>query len=213
MYDSCAHDRCTRLGSDAKGLVSEKQTSWAQLPLWLFEAHNGVNVRLVKEKAERDKRTATKQEELDALWPSKRECYACYNVNAKDSDDMPWNKTNVYKWMELEYGQRDANSANVMKELQALSVSAEKEAQKKQSRFKIANGSMLMVLCVVFALGAKVQRRHVTGRHKKSEATQLYSSGNKTLDVQNGDAFASIPSMKRALFSKVGMLSRVGRKS
>jgi thiol-disulfide isomerase/thioredoxin len=208
MYDSCAHDRCTRLESDAKGVVSEKQTSWAQLALWLFEAHNGVNVRLVKERAERDKRTATKQDELDALWPSKRECLACYSQSNKD-DEVQWNKTNVFKWLLLEYGQRDASSAELMRDLQALGLHATKEAKRKQSKFQIANGSVLMVLCVVFALGAKVQRRHMTGRHKKLEHS-AFNKSSKTVEL--GDALQRSPTKKRGVLSSVGILSRGNRK-
>ena len=43
-YDACGHDRCNRLTHDTHG---RGRTDWMQLPLWLFETHNGVNARYV----------------------------------------------------------------------------------------------------------------------------------------------------------------------
>jgi hypothetical protein len=40
-FDSCAHDRCTRLDNNATTM-----DQWRELPLWLVETHNSVNARL-----------------------------------------------------------------------------------------------------------------------------------------------------------------------
>jgi hypothetical protein len=168
MYDSCAHDRCTRLQADAKGLVKDKQPVWAQLSLWLFEAHNAVNVRLMKEKAGRENRETTLQDETDVLWPSKRDCLPCYKAN--NANEVKWNRTNVYKWLLLEYGQRDSNTGNLIKEMQDLTVAMEKKERRKLGRIEVTSGSALVAFFVVFVLGAKVRRRRATGRHKKVES-------------------------------------------
>jgi Erv1 / Alr family/Thioredoxin len=166
-YNSCAYDRCNRLKTDAKGVAKEEQKSWAQLPLWLFEVHNGVNLRLMKEKAERDKREPTLQDEIDVLWPPKRDCLPCWNADSEDGK-MSWNRTNVYKWLVVEYGHLDANAGNLKKELRALTAEAKNEKRKKR-RIEIASGTALVAFCAVVVLGAKVRRRRATGRHKKVE--------------------------------------------
>jgi len=68
-YDSCSFDRCNRLHNDA-----ETVTEWSQLPLWLFEVHNSVNVRLLKEKGERENWTPSHQDEVDKTWPRRIDC-------------------------------------------------------------------------------------------------------------------------------------------
>jgi len=40
-FDHCGHDRCDRLKEE----WSEREADWIQLPLWLYETHNAVNVR------------------------------------------------------------------------------------------------------------------------------------------------------------------------
>lgn len=206
MYDSCAHDRCKRLVNDANGLVKEKHTSWAQLPLWLFEAHNAVNVRLMKEKAERNKQTPSKQNELDVLWPSRQECFACYSDNMKD-DVVEWNKTNVYKWLSLEYGHRDAASVEIRKELMVLAANSDEAKKRKKTRLQIANASAIMAFLMVFVLGVKVRNRRVTGQHKKHERDLGKTSVHKKKD----DSLLSSPLKKRGTLNKASILDRIQR--
>lgn len=72
-YDSCELDRCNRL----KPIFIT--TAWNEFPLWLFEMHNAVNLRLLKEHAEEEKKLLTVEDERKALWPSDLECPGCYN--------------------------------------------------------------------------------------------------------------------------------------
>ena len=55
MYDNCGHDHCHRLKSEitmspADGSDSAFELA-SELALWLWEVHNSVNARLMKEAA------------------------------------------------------------------------------------------------------------------------------------------------------------------
>ena len=167
-FDSCAFDRCTRLEKDALGIAQNKQKAWVELPLWLFEVHNDVNVRLVQEKAKRENRVATKKEEAAALWPLKEECLPCYNADAKKSNTT-WEYKNLYKWLQLEYGQLDSSSGAIRKEVHDLTVQMQRKLGKENRRVKISFGSIFGGLCFFVYSCMKVRRRMVTGRHKKTE--------------------------------------------
>jgi len=93
-FDACAHDRCNRLHRDSYGL-----DDWIQFPIWLFETHNSVNVRLLREEFEREHLgVPTSSQENEKRWPSRRECPACWeNVDGAFSDMV------VYKYLRLEY--------------------------------------------------------------------------------------------------------------
>ena len=167
-FDACSFDRCTRLEKDVVGIAQNKQKAWAELPLWLFEVHNDVNVRLVKEKAEREGRKASKKEEMAALWPMKEECLPCYNNDAKQKN-ITWDYKNLYNWMQLEYGQLDSSSGALRKEIHDLTILTQLKLGKKDRRVKLSFGSIFGGLCFVAYSCTKVRRRLVTGRHKKIE--------------------------------------------
>jgi Erv1 / Alr family/Thioredoxin len=166
--DSCAFDRCTRLGKDVQGIAKNKEKDWAQLPLWLFEVHNDVNVRLVKEKAVRENRIATKKEEIAALWPIKEECLPCWNSQTRNNN-ATWDKTSVYSWMQLEYGQLDSSTVALRKELQQMTLKTERKLKRKKRVLKTTYGSAIAAFGFAAFMCVKVQRRLVTGRHKKVE--------------------------------------------
>jgi hypothetical protein len=104
-YEACDHDRCNRLMDHQKGGTP---SDWIELPLWLFETHNGVNVRLRKERiADYNNNNnnnggvgAGKKEETteqDVLWPPKTKCPQCW------LSDGRWDEHMVYLYMRLEY--------------------------------------------------------------------------------------------------------------
>merc|ERR1711966_346769 len=55
-YDSCSLERCNRLTGEIGNI-----DSWKQLPLWLYEMHNAVNVRLFHEGIEQEKKDANRK--------------------------------------------------------------------------------------------------------------------------------------------------------
>lgn len=109
-FDSCAYRRCDRLSLNA---TKTTETDWIQLPLWLFETHNAVNVRLLKERAAREHRPIpTVSEETAVMWPPGRDCPSCWLPTGET-----WNDHVIYKYLKLEYGQRDALSLEYKQEL------------------------------------------------------------------------------------------------
>lgn len=92
-YDSCEHDRCSRLSE-----TTHRFNQWIQLPVWLFETHNSVNARLVRERAEREKKTSASEQEVSlSQWPSKDACPVCWLEHGG------WDETMVYKFLRMEY--------------------------------------------------------------------------------------------------------------
>jgi Erv1 / Alr family/Thioredoxin len=117
MYDSCAFNRCKRLSNVTKLTGDEDSIlEWEEVPLWLYEVHNAVNVRLMIEKATREKREPTRQNIIEAQWPARRECRPCWlepDVNGM----AKWNNTVVYRYLPLEYGQRDSAVVEFQRQL------------------------------------------------------------------------------------------------
>lgn len=106
-FDACAHQRCARLLLNA----TSAEKDWIQLPLWLLETHNAVNVRLQAEKAVREHRPKpTRPEEISATWPPVKDCPLCWQ-NEVLNDEL------VYKYLKLEYGLRDPLSSEYKREL------------------------------------------------------------------------------------------------
>lgn len=91
-YDSCALDRCSRLTE-----MEMDSVQWVQFPVWLFETHNAVNARLLRERADGENRIATPEEEVASQWPSKKVCPVCW------LDSGGWNEDAVYKYLRTEY--------------------------------------------------------------------------------------------------------------
>jgi hypothetical protein len=153
-FDSCARDRCTRLHHDAA-----TQNEWVQLPLWLFEFHNGVNVRLLKERAERDVWVPTREDELKVEWPPRAECPKCWR------DDGGWNEDMVYKYLRIEYWLDDAIADVYRRELL--------ESDDDDEEAAMAPPVALQVLPLVILLGLGVawyvreHKRRQSGRHKR----------------------------------------------
>jgi thiol-disulfide isomerase/thioredoxin len=92
-FDSCAHNRCQRLNNNGTSVVE-----WKELPMWLFETHNSVNVRLLKEKAEREELpTPTAQDEINKQWPARDVCPDCWR------GDGGWVENRVFEHLKIEY--------------------------------------------------------------------------------------------------------------
>ena len=91
-FEACAFDRCNRLTRRAGEF-----DDWIELPLWLFETHNAVNVRLMKERAEREHRVPTKRDEIDVQWPPREDCPVCWH------EDGRWNQDKVFLYLRVTY--------------------------------------------------------------------------------------------------------------
>mmetsp|Transcript_1818 Transcript_1818/g.2543 ORF Transcript_1818/g.2543 Transcript_1818/m.2543 type:complete len:666 (+) Transcript_1818:123-2120(+) len=107
-YDNCSvARRCERLSFNH----TKSRSDLIQLPLWLWETHNSINVRLMKERFQRQveentnqKATLTLQDEIDVQWPSRQDCPSCWNW------DGTWNEEPVYQYLRIYYWPDDAIS-------------------------------------------------------------------------------------------------------
>jgi Erv1 / Alr family len=91
-YDACAGDRCSRLTADER-----EYEQWILFPVWLFETHNAVNARLLKERSQREHRTLSHAIQVESQWPSVRACPKCWFNHGG------WDEENVYKYLRTEY--------------------------------------------------------------------------------------------------------------
>ena len=92
-FDTCALDRCHRL-IEGVGDASD----WAEFPIWLFETHNAVNARLLRERTEREEaRAPTRQEQINVQWPPKSDCPACWHSDGR------WGQDEVLAYLRLTY--------------------------------------------------------------------------------------------------------------
>ena len=94
MYDNCGFNHCKRLTKDQPPSSKEQAM---ELPIWFWQVHNGVNVRLMGERAAREKRKVTEEEELSSLWPTEKMCPKCRTVEGT------WNETVVYDYLRWKY--------------------------------------------------------------------------------------------------------------
>ncbi|CAB9528224.1 Sulfhydryl oxidase 1 [Seminavis robusta] len=95
-FDSCAYDRCHRLVK----VVGDGKQFWVQLPLWLWQEHNGVNVRLLQERAEEK---VTRMEEEVVQWPLRANCPKCWQEDGTMDEDI------VYSYLLQEYWPPDTS--------------------------------------------------------------------------------------------------------
>lgn len=153
-YESCAHDRCSRLH---KGATTQRQ--WAELPLWLFETHNSVNVRLMRERAEREKWSPTRDDEIKAEWPSRDECPKCWR------EDGAWDEEMVYRFLRVQYWLDDAVAGVYRKQL------AESEDEDDDEVHMPSIALQFVPIIIVLGMGVawyvKEKERRKTGLHKR----------------------------------------------
>lgn len=170
MFDNCSFNRCDRLTN----YPIDDENDWIELPLWLHETHNHVNVRLLKEKAVRDRNNITKTDVAEAHWPSRQECRTCWrdDVDFENPDEVPWHLDKLIKYLRLEYGSRDAHTAEIRLELNPepeASVSASEPAYPKNTIFRIdrdvplliqmSQASMLVAFIVLLTAAVTTRRR------------------------------------------------------
>ncbi|KAL7440754.1 hypothetical protein ACHAXM_007453 [Skeletonema potamos] len=74
MYDSCGFNHCRRLKQPQKLPPPE---SWQEFPLWLWEVHNHINVKIFEAKVKSSNKVASRDELNTALWPTLEQCPQC----------------------------------------------------------------------------------------------------------------------------------------
>lgn len=118
MFDNCGHDHCKKLKKKAKLGLAEASWDWEQPALFFYEVHNAVNVRLMREKAGREKWEPTRQNILDVQWPPQYECRPCWKRDA--NGNQVWEEKMVIQYLKLEYGLRNADAATFKRKLSEM---------------------------------------------------------------------------------------------
>jgi len=99
MYDGCGHDHCNRLQSEIMIGIAGGDSTRTQLALWLWEVHNSVNARLMREAALRQNRNVTLEEKLASQFPTKRMCPECW----RDDNMTHWDDSRVFRFLDAWY--------------------------------------------------------------------------------------------------------------
>ena len=92
FYDGCGNNHCNRLKKSTPTSNNAKE-----LALWIWESHNAVNKRLMREAARRSGRLIDPYEEDSAFWPTVKMCAKCWN------EDGTWNKDVVHAFLKKTY--------------------------------------------------------------------------------------------------------------
>lgn len=99
MWDGCGHDHCNRLKSQISMRSEQDGKSSSEsmeLALWLWEVHNSVNERLMKEAAQRQRREVTHEETLASKFPTKKLCPDCW----LDENMTQWDNVRVFHFLD-----------------------------------------------------------------------------------------------------------------
>lgn len=84
MYDNCGHDHCKRLHDEQIHITNVAE---GEIVIWLWEVHNAVTRRIMKEAADRDHRVLSKEEEIASKFPSRKMCRRCWLDRGQESWD------------------------------------------------------------------------------------------------------------------------------
>jgi hypothetical protein len=162
-YEDCSFQRCDRLRHNIGTLQD-----WKELPLWLFEFHNGVNVRLLKERAlaaahgTRNPALVTAEEVKAVEWPDRNTCPTCWHGDGRFDPDR------VYMFLHLIYWPDELISQSLMTELIAETIT------RREATFEEEEGNLLLGLeSWVYSLAGLVLASFVLSAaswaHKKKE--------------------------------------------
>ena len=92
QYDDCSHQRCVRLSDNS---LTATNPDWMELSKWLWEVHNDVNVRLLKERSE--SRELSVHDEVQVLYPPLHDCTRCFKADGSHNEDF------IFLYLEKEY--------------------------------------------------------------------------------------------------------------
>lgn len=165
MYDDCGRDHCTRLKSELN--MGTKDGSDKELAMWLWEVHNDVNARLMKEAAQRQNRNVTREEIMASMFPTRKMCPDCW----LDENMTKWDNATVFKFLDEWFWPADLPpskqfnsviSGQPVEEEAAVDV-ADEPLPSKDSRKAHSNVNMIAILCLlifsILAVAATRKRR------------------------------------------------------
>ncbi|VEU36824.1 unnamed protein product [Pseudo-nitzschia multistriata] len=170
-FDACMFDRCNRLITLANGGTLEQ---FIQYPLWLYETHNGVNVRLRNERIEQGIESESFTTQAEISWPPASSCPLCWLSREKDR----WDELEVYKFLEQSYWLED-DDVEVLRMLSESGVAIEEKKMLDHSMVaenysdKLDLYSTVPWCCFVLILALVRYRKkkyNLRGIHKKIES-------------------------------------------
>ncbi|CAB9505175.1 Sulfhydryl oxidase 1 [Seminavis robusta] len=144
-FDACAYRRCQRMIDHNHTSVSLEE--WQELPLWLLEFHNGVNIRLQTERWQRQGRQpepATLEEEEAVLWPPVQECPSCW-MHPMNGAASQYNATMMYQYLRLIYWPEDGEAMQTKQEIQAAKLLFAQQPPRLQQRQLKPDGASSLV--------------------------------------------------------------------
>jgi len=162
MYDTCAFDGCHRLSEQS----SDSERDWKEFPLWLWETHNDVNVRLLGERLEsRNENKPNDFEKHQAQWPSLYSCPNCWR------DDHSWEEESVYQHLHKMYWSGNPDYIKIPAKGGVGSIMG---GGASSYRYLNLRSKLTIVVFAVVAmlvrLSSSKRVRHSSGWHKKSVA-------------------------------------------
>lgn len=140
MYDNCSHDNCIRLSDDQLLRTEEGKE---EIVLWLWEVHNAVNLRIMKEAAEREGREISKEEIVSSKFPSKQMCHACW----LDREQNSWDSSEIFNFLNTWYWPMDESSTSSV--ARQMSSMEQNDYDLSWSGFYL---SILPLMCVLYLL-------------------------------------------------------------
>ncbi|KAL3777648.1 hypothetical protein HJC23_005514, partial [Cyclotella cryptica] len=154
MYDSCAFDGCHRLS----GQPSTSEHDWRELPLWLWETHNDVNVRLMGERLDRDMQPKPNDwESQQARWPSLFSCPNCWR------EDKSWEEDEVFQHLHRVYWAGNPTHIKIPSSDEVL-----KNSYDRSRSWKVAGATFALILLLVWMLKSK-QLLTRTGKRREKK--------------------------------------------
>jgi thiol-disulfide isomerase/thioredoxin len=167
-YDSCAFERCSRLG---RSRTDTKE--WRQLPLWLWESHNAVNVRLMHERAEREGRPSA--DDTTVMWPSREDCPGCWRTDGSWDDEVMYRYLRLFYWPFDDKWNRDYAREVALQIERTGNKLQEDDDSTGNIPNKIVSIGVALTLTGIFIMFLiqilqNLERKR-TGRHKKIDPT------------------------------------------
>lgn len=161
-FDHCSYSRCERLSPTVGiGIMSD----WIEVPLWLHEAHNGVNKRLLEERLEKEGRKPTPEEKVAVQWPSRKDCPLCWGA------DGYFNYDAIPAFLKLTYWPNELFSSETKKELMTLTgIKTHSEENEGYESWQYSFVGVILVSFLLTIISWKKQREiKRTGKHKKAD--------------------------------------------
>mmetsp|Transcript_19927 Transcript_19927/g.40071 ORF Transcript_19927/g.40071 Transcript_19927/m.40071 type:complete len:291 (-) Transcript_19927:85-957(-) len=155
MYDNCSFDGCHRLSAQPASTEHE----WRELPLWLWETHNDVNVRLMGERMEQNSQVEPNSwESQQARWPSLVACPNCWR------EDRSWEEDRIFEHLHRLYWHGNPLHIRVEETPHDFDTRYEKIPLSRKI------GAIVFGVLLTLALLAKSDKSKIhAGRHKKIE--------------------------------------------